>query len=41
MISQVTTIPRGSRLVLRLGSTSGTIGSVKLTMPVLRKPVSG
>jgi predicted acyl esterase len=55
MISQVTTIPRGSRLVLRLGPTSGdllyiqgvprgsriTIGNVKLTLPVLRKPVSG
>jgi predicted acyl esterase len=55
MISQATTIPRGSRLSLRVGPTSGdllyiagvpsrarlAVGRIALTLPVLRRPVSG
>jgi alpha-beta hydrolase superfamily lysophospholipase len=55
MISQATTIPRGARLSLRVGPTSGDllyiagvpsrarldVRRIALTMPVLRRPVSG
>lgn len=55
LASQATTIPRGSRLTLRIGSTSGdllyispapatsrlTAGRTTVSLPVLRRPVSG
>jgi fermentation-respiration switch protein FrsA (DUF1100 family) len=55
MISQATTIPRGSRMTLRIGPSSGdllyvvgvptgsrlSVGRISVTVPVLRRPISG